>query len=66
MNFRKNASDDYQELNRTVSAVQIPEFIKKKVSERLTREEIADFTCIEWRKRASIRDIEKIKEKDLN
>ena len=66
MNFRKNASDDYQELNRTVSAVQIPEFIKKKVSERLTREEIADFTCIEWRKRASIRDIEKIKEKALN
>ena len=66
MNFRKNSSDDYQELNRTVSAVQIPEFIKKKVSERLTREEIADFTCIEWRKRASIGDLKNFKGKALN
>ncbi|CBY43143.1 unnamed protein product, partial [Oikopleura dioica] len=63
---RKNSSDDYQELNRTVSAVQIPEFIKKKVSERLTREEIADFTCIELRKRASIRDIKNFKGNALN
>ena len=63
---RKNLSDDYQELKRTVTPVQLPKFIKRKVSETLRNENISDFTCIQLRKSASDRYLEEVKGKAFN